>query len=206
MQAARGTALSTDQAADPVDDAGVETPVPATAGGLRGRVLGWLLASALTVLAVDIASKVIAVSTLEGRAAVRLLGGAVYLVLTRNTGAAFSLGQGYTVVLTLVAVVVIAVIIRFSRRLGSVPWAVVLGLILGGATGNLVDRLFRAPGPMRGAVIDFISVFDDSGGVWPVFNLADSALVVGVGIALLLELTGRRLDGTRVRHSQRDDS
>ncbi len=189
-----------------MDDAGVETPVPATAGGLRGRVLGWLLASALTVLAVDIASKVIAVSTLEGRAAVRLLGGAVYLVLTRNTGAAFSLGQGYTVVLTLVAVVVIAVIIRFSRRLGSVPWAVVLGLILGGATGNLVDRLFRAPGPMRGAVIDFISVFDDSGGVWPVFNLADSALVVGVGIALLLELTGRRLDGTRVRHSQRDDS
>lgn len=177
------------------------TPVPA-----RRRVIGWLLGAALAVLAVDLVSKVVAVSTLEGQAPVRLLGGAVYLVLTRNTGAAFSLGQGYTIVLTAIAVVVIGVIIRFSRRLGSRPWAVVLGLILGGAAGNLVDRLFRAPGPFRGAVIDFISVFDEAGGVWPVFNLADSALVIGAVVAVVLELTGRRLDGSRVRDSQRDDS
>ncbi|MGH3647385.1 MAG: signal peptidase II [Micromonosporaceae bacterium] len=178
-------------------------PTPVRA---RGRVLSWLLGTALVVLAADIGSKVAAVSTLEGQAPVRLLGGAVYLVLTRNTGAAFSLGQGYTIVLTLIAAVVIAVIIRFARRLASAPWAVVLGLILGGASGNLVDRLFRAPGPLRGAVIDFVSVFDDAGRVWPVFNLADSALVIGAVLAVVLELTGRRLDGTRVRNSQGDDS
>ena len=145
----------------------------------------------------DLLSKVVAVSALEGREPVRLLGGAVYLVLTRNSGAAFSLGQGYTIVLTAVAVVVIGVICWVARRLVSAPWALSLGLILGGAMGNLTDRLFRAPGVFRGAVIDFISVFDDAGRIWPVFNLADAALVIGVGLALWLELTGRRLDGSR---------
>nr|MBA3488740.1 signal peptidase II [Longispora sp. (in: high G+C Gram-positive bacteria)] len=66
------------------------------------------------------------------------------------------------------------------------------------ALGNLIDRLFRAPGPMRGAVIDFLSLFDPHGGVWPIFNIADSALVIGVCLAVLLELTGRRMDGSRV--------
>lgn len=183
----------------PSDRAGEATP-------RRRRVVTWLGAVAVTVLAVDVVTKVLAVSALEGREPLRLLGGAVYLVLTRNTGAAFSLGQGYTIVLTGIAIVVIALIVRFSRRLGSVPWAVALGLILGGACGNLVDRLFRAPGPLRGAVIDFVSVFDDSGGVWPVFNVADSALVVGVVIAVLLELTGRRWDGSVARHSPDDAS
>ncbi len=172
----------------------------------RRRAIGWLAATALVVLVADLISKVVAVAALEGHAPVRLLGGAVYLVLTRNTGAAFSLGQGYTIVLTAIAVVVIAVIIRFARRLASRPWAVVLGLILGGAAGNLVDRLFRAPGPLRGAVIDFISVFDDAGGVWPVFNLADSALVLGAVTAVVLELTGRRLVGGPMRDSQGDDA
>ncbi len=155
------------------------------------------MSAAGIVLAADIVTKVIAVSTLEGREPLRLLGGAVYLVLTRNSGAAFSLGEGFTVVFTLIAVVVIAVIIRYARRLASRPWAVCLGLVLGGAAGNLVDRLFRAPGPLRGAVIDFVSVFDDSGGVWPVFNVADSALVIGVVVAVLLSWTGRQMDGTR---------
>ena len=80
----------------------------------------------------------------------------------------------------------------------SLPWAVALGLVLGGTIGNLVDRIFRAPGPFVGHVVDFISVFDASGQGFPVFNLADSALCVGVGLAVLLELTGRRRDGTRV--------
>ena len=85
-----------------------------------------------------------------------------------------------------------------ALRLRSLPWAVSLGLVLGGALGNLVDRLFRAPGPFVGHVVDMVSLFDDHGGYWPVFNLADSSLVVGVALAVLLELTGRRRDGTRL--------
>ena len=72
-------------------------------------------------------------------------------------------------------------------------------LPLGGALGNLGDRVFRAPGPFVGHVVDFVSVFDDAGRVFPVFNVADSALTIGLGLALLLELTGRRRDGTRAR-------
>ncbi|MQA25009.1 MAG: signal peptidase II [Micromonosporaceae bacterium] len=180
-------------------------PAEPPAAGSGRHALAWFAAAALSTLLVDLASKVAAVSGLEGREPLRLLGGAVYLALTRNSGAAFSLGSGYTVVLTAIAIVVIAVICWIARRLRSAPWALSLGLILGGAAGNLVDRLFRAPGPFQGAVIDFISVFDESGGVWPVFNLADSCLVIGVALALWLELTGRRMDGSRVRHSEHDD-
>jgi signal peptidase II len=126
---------------------------------------------------------------------VKLLGGAVYLVHTTNTGAAFSVASGFTVVLTCFAIGVIVVIARMARRLFSSGWAVALGLVLGGATGNLVDRLFRAPGPFRGGVVDFISLFDPFSPPWPVFNVADSSLVVGVCLAVLLELRGRRIDG-----------
>jgi signal peptidase II len=82
--------------------------------------------------------------------------------------------------------------------LRSLAWGAALGLVLGGAMGNLVDRLFRPPGPFRGEVVDMISLFDPHGQVWPVFNIADSSLVVGVLLAVWLELTGRRRDGTRV--------
>jgi signal peptidase II len=85
-----------------------------------------------------------------------------------------------------------------ALRLRSVSWAIALGLVLGGALGNLVDRIFRAPGPFVGHVVDMVSLFDDQGRVWPVFNLADSSLVVGVLLAIALEMTGRRRDGTRV--------
>lgn len=172
----------------------------------RRRVLSWLFGTAAVVLAADLITKLVAVATLTDEPPLRLLGGAVYLVLVHNRGAAFGLGSGYTVLLAVVATVVIGVIIRFARRLGSVPWAAALGLVLGGAGGNLIDRIFREPGPFRGAVVDFVSLFDDSGGVWPVFNLADSALVTGVLLAVALELTGRRFDGTRMRDSGRDDA
>ncbi|MEV6525533.1 signal peptidase II [Longispora sp. NPDC051575] len=166
--------------------------------GHKQRPVLWLALLALATLAVDLGTKIWALSALEGREPVRLLGGALYLSFARNTGAAFSLASGYTVVLTVVSLTVVAVIIRFAARLRSMPWAIALGLILGGATGNLVDRLFRAPGPLRGAVIDFLSLFDKHGDVWPIFNFADSALVCGVALAVVLELTGRRLNGTRV--------
>jgi signal peptidase II len=130
---------------------------------------------------------------------VKLLGGAVYLTLTRNSGAAFSLGSDYTFVFPVVMAAVVAWISFMAVKLRSVPWAVALGLVLGGGLGNFVDRLFRAPGPFVGHVVDMVSLFDPYGRVWPIFNLADSALVCGVLLAVWLELTGRQRDGTRVR-------
>jgi len=123
----------------------------------------------------------------------------VYLTFTRNAGAAFSLGAGYTWIFPIFAVVVIGVIIWFARRLGSVPWAIALGLIAGGALGNLGDRLFRAPGPLQGHVVDFISLFDADARYFAIFNTADMALTFGVALAILLELTGRQRDGGRLR-------
>ena len=162
----------------------------------RSRVL-LLGGIAALVLAADVLTKLAAVARLEGREPVELLGGAVYLVLVRNPGAAFSLATGYTWVLSLVAVAVVVVIARIARRLRSTGWAVALGLVLGGALGNLTDRIFRAPGPLRGHVVDIVSLLAPDGHVWPVFNLADSSIVCGGVLLVLLALTGRELDGTR---------
>jgi signal peptidase II len=134
----------------------------------------------------------------EGRP-VRILGGLIYLSLLRNGGAAFSLGRGYTWIFPLITVAVIVWIGWMARRLRSVPWAISLGLVLGGALGNLVDRLFRAPGPFEGHVVDMISLFAPYGQGFAVFNIADSCLSVGVALAVLLELTGRQRDGSRAQ-------
>jgi signal peptidase II len=128
-----------------------------------------------------------------------LLGGALYLLETRNAGAAFSVGTGATIVLTVVALIVIAVIVRAARRMRSKAWAVALGLILGGALGNLIDRLFRSPGPGRGHVVDWISLFSSDGHIWPVFNLADSSIVCGAITAAIVALLGIDFDGSRKR-------
>jgi signal peptidase II len=164
------------------------------------RILG--LTGALAFL-VDLGTKHVALLLLEDREPVRLLGGAVYLTLVRNSGAAFSFGSDYTFVFPVVALVVLGWIGWMARRLGSVPWAVALGLVLGGALGNLADRVFRAPGPFVGHVVDMVSVFDARGGVFPVFNAADSALTIGVALAILLELTGRQRDGSRLSRAGR---
>ncbi len=170
----------------------VAGPTPA-----RQRTVRLLAGVGAVVLVADVLTKVLAVARLEDRDPVELLGGAVYLVLVRNPGAAFSLATGYTWVLSLVAVAVVVAILRIARRLRCPGWAVALGLILGGALGNLVDRIFRSPGPLRGHVVDVVSLFAPDGSVWPVFNLADSAIVSGGVLLVLLALTGRELDGTR---------
>jgi signal peptidase II len=153
----------------------------------------------LAVLALDVLTKQLVVAHLEGRDPVRLLGGAVYLVAIRNSGAAWSIGRSFTVVFPILAIGAVGWIGWMTLRLRSTPWAVALGLVLGGVCGNLADRLFRAPGPFRGHVVDFVSVFDDAGRVFPVFNAADSALTIGLCLILLLELTGRHRDGSRIR-------
>lgn len=185
LQAARGAALTEPPAELPADPA-PETP------GTRPRRTALLAAIAVAVLALDVATKVWVVAELEGRRSIELLGGELFLRVSRNTGAAFSFAPGATLLFTAVAVVVIVVIARISARLRSVGWALSLGLLLGGATGNLVDRLFRDPGPGRGAVVDFIAL-----GWFPSFNIADSGIVVGGLLAVLLTFRGIEVDGTR---------
>src|SRR5947209_12273197 len=169
----------------------------------RRRRTGLLAAAAGVTLVLDVLSKIILVATLEGHPPVKLLDGALYLVVFRNSGAAFSLGTGLTWVLSLIAVGVVVVIIRLASRLRSTGWALGLGLVLGGALGNLVDRLLRAPGPLRGHVVDFVSLLAPDGSVWPVFNLADSAIVCGGLLLVFLAATGRDFDGTRSPRSPR---
>jgi signal peptidase II len=184
----------------PADDGGATAvSVPGVTAGPKVLLLALI---AVLVLAADIVTKVVAVAELEDRAPLELLGGLVYLQLVRNPGAAFSLATGYTWVLTLVAIAVVVVIVRVARRLRSTGWAVALGLVLGGALGNLTDRIFRAPGPLQGHVVDVVSLFATDGRVWPVFNLADSCIVSGGVLLVLLALTGRELDGTRSGRSR----
>jgi signal peptidase II len=176
---------------EPVSDPTTQS-ASGVAAGPKVRLLALI---AVLVLAADIITKVVAVAQLEDRAPVELLGGLVFLQLVRNPGAAFSLATGYTWVLTIVAIAVVVVIARVARRLRSTGWAIALGLVLGGALGNLTDRLFRAPGPLQGHVVDVVSLFTPDGRAWPVFNLADSSIVSGGVLLVLLALLGRELDG-----------
>ncbi|MBO0877677.1 MAG: signal peptidase II [Pseudonocardia sp.] len=178
-------------------------PAPTPAAPPRPRRVWLLAAVAFLVLAVDLVTKLLAVRDLEWRHPVPVLDGLVYLQLVRNPGAAFGMATGMTWLLSLIAVGVVVAIIRVAGRLRSRGWAVALGLVLGGALGNLVDRIFRYPGVLRGWVIDFISVFAPDGRVWPVFNAADSAICTGGALLVLLALLGLELDGTRARGRRR---
>ncbi|MEV4709519.1 signal peptidase II [Actinoplanes sp. NPDC049316] len=198
MQAAGGTTLNADEAAD--GTTGVARPArPA----LSRRAVVVLGSTALLAVLLDQITKELSTNGLTEGEPVRILGGLVYLSLLRNSGAAFSLGSGYTWVFPLVTLAVIGWIGWMTTRLRSVPWAVALGLVLGGALGNLGDRLFRAPGVFQGHVVDMISLFGPYGEYFAVFNIADSCLSVGVVLAVLLELTGRQRDGSRVAKKQK---
>ncbi len=109
-----------------------------------------------------------------------------------NAGASFSLGSQYTWVITVLAVLVSAVVIYLSRKLNYLPWALILGAVLGGAVGNLIDRLLRSPGFGRGHVVDFI----DYNGAF-VGNVADIAIVIAGVAVVWLTTVGRNLDGSQ---------
>ena len=186
-------------AAPPADTSG---SAPARRRG-RGALFGLV---AVAVLALDVVSKVLVVARLSPEhPPVRILGGAIYLDIARNSGAAFSLaaGTGFTIVLTLIAVAVVVVLVRSASRLRSIGWAIALGLVLGGALGNLTDRLLRAPGVGRGYVVDWISVFGPYGAHFPIFNLADSGITCGAILAGLLALVGIQFDGGRESSTHR---
>ncbi|MFJ1752579.1 signal peptidase II [Kitasatospora sp. NPDC088134] len=168
------------------------TAAEGTRAVVRRRRISLLLAVALVAYLVDLGSKLLVVARLEGRTEpIKVIGDWMTFQVIRNPGAAFSMGQAMTVLFTAIAAGVIVVIWRIARRLYSLPWAIALGLLLGGALGNLTDRLFRAPSVFRGHVVDFISVQH-----FAVFNLADSAIVCGGILVVLLSFRGSNPDGS----------
>ena len=178
MQAARGASLTHSDAA------------PGPARSRRALVLFFVVA--LGVYLADLGTKILAVEKLTGEPPVRVIGDVLQLNLARNPGAAFSTGTSYTVVLSFIAVAAVATVLWYSRRLSSPLWAVGLGCLLGGVLGNLTDRVFRAPGFLRGHVIDFLQLPN-----WPIFNIADISINVAAGVIILQALRGVSLAGTR---------
>jgi signal peptidase II len=148
---------------------------------------------AMTAFLLDQATKWWAEDALADGQPRQVIGELLQFRLVYNPGAAFSTGTGYTALLTVVALAVIVVVIRLAPRLRSRSWAIALGLILGGALGNVTDRIFRDPAPFRGEVVDFIELPR-----WPLFNVADCAITVAAVLFVLLSLRGIGIDGRRV--------
>src|ERR687892_1802811 len=133
-----------------------------------------LASTAVVAVAADQITKAIALAALDDGRSRPVIDGVLHWTLQRNPGAAFGIFQRAPVLFTVIAIVIVIVIIVSAPRARDALNGVALGLVLGGALGNLADRLFRPPGPFRGRVIDFIDFR-----VWPTFNLADMAVVIG---------------------------
>ncbi|MDH6543220.1 signal peptidase II [Streptomyces lavendulae] len=172
-----------------VGDDAEPQPGPEAPRGRR-RITALLVVAVLAYL-VDLGSKMLVVARLEHQPPIRVLGDLLQFNAIRNPGAAFGFGEAFTIIFTCIAATVIVVIVRLARKLYSLPWAIALGLLLGGALGNLTDRIFRSPGVFRGAVVDFIAPAH-----FAVFNLADSAIVCGGILIVLLSFKGLDPDGT----------
>jgi signal peptidase II len=163
-----------------------------SAASRRSALVAGLLGTAVAVVALDQLTKTWAVRALGDGRTVDVVGQLVQLRLFRNSGAAFSMATGSTWIFTIVATAASVAIVRLSRRLGSRWWALALGLLLGGAVGNLLDRLFREPGFPQGHVVDFIDL--------PrlfVFNVADASITAAAVLLALLAWAGVRFDGGR---------
>jgi signal peptidase II len=161
------------------------------AGGRGRRRILVLFSVAVLAYLLDLISKMIVVAKLEHEEPIEIFGDWLKFDAIRNAGAAFGIGEAFTVIFTIIAAGVIVVIARLARKLYSLPWAIALGLLLGGALGNLTDRIFRAPGVFEGAVVDFIAPKH-----FAVFNLADSAIVCGGILIVILSFRGLDPDGT----------
>ncbi|WP_323379348.1 signal peptidase II [Streptomyces durbertensis] len=174
--------------ADGADDGADETGGAAARGPRRIAIL---LGVAALAYVLDLVTKLIVVAKLEHEPAIEVIGTWLRFHAVRNPGAAFGMGEALTIVFTAIAAIVIVVILRIARKLYSRPWAIALGLLLGGALGNLTDRIFRSPGVFRGEVVDFIAPAH-----FAVFNLADSAIVCGGILIVILSFRGLDPDGT----------
>ena len=144
-----------------------------------------ILTVAICALLIDQVSKVWAVHALSDGHSIQVISHFVQFTLARNAGAAFSIATGATALLSLVSVLACLAIIRFSVRVTYRPWAWVFGGVLGGAAGNVIDRLVRSPGIFRGHVVDFIELPN-----YPIFNLADSSIVCSAVLAVWLTFRG----------------
>jgi signal peptidase II len=140
-----------------------------------------LLSVAWLVWILDLATKAWAVSELANREPVKIIGSFFQLTFVRNPGAAFSFASNATLFLSIFGIIVAVGVIYFAPKITSKGWSIVLGLVLGGVLGNLMDRIFREPSFLRGHVIDWLQLPN-----WPVFNIADSAIVVAAALAMIL--------------------
>ena len=155
-----------------------------------------LAGTALLGIGLDQATKALMVATVEGKPPIHLIGQVLTVNVSRNSGSAFSFAPAATVLFTCIAVATAVLIITNAHRLRSAGWAAALGLLLAGAAGNLCDRLMRAPGIGRGAVVDFIDLQH-----FATFNIADSCLTCGAVLAVLLSLRGIPLTGQSRGHA-----
>lgn len=148
---------------------------------------------ALGIFAVDQLTKFLVVANLDVGERVPVLGDVLQLHFVKNSGAAFSLASGSTWFFSIVAAAVVVFIVWYARRIRSMAWAVLFGMLLGGTLGNLADRLLREPSFGLGHVIDFVQVW----GFPAIFNVADSFIVASMGLFIILSLRGIGLDGRR---------
>ncbi len=182
---------------EPVDDEQAATPAP---NRPSGKLIALLVGVAVVGYGLDQATKAWASSALDPMRPKQLVGSLLQLHLTHNPGAAFSIATNATWVLTIVASVVIVVTIFIARRLRSKPWACALGLLIGGALGNLTDRFVRDPGGGKGHVVDFLELPH-----WPIFNVADICVVSAACLIALLAFLGVGLDGRRATTGADED-
>lgn len=157
------------------------------------RALIALAVVALAVYALDQVTKLLIVSTMTEGELIRVFGTVLQFHFVKNPGAAFSIASGSTWIFSIAASAVTIFIIGFARRIRSIGWAVLFGMLLGGTAGNLTDRLFREPGFGVGHVVDFIQV----AGFPAIFNVADSFIVASMGLFVILTIRGVSLDGRR---------
>jgi signal peptidase II len=158
------------------------------------RVAAIVFVTAAVIVAVDQVTKALVVSSLREGESRRVIGGVVSWTLQRNPGSAFGLFRHFPVVFTILAALIALLIVVRAPRVQDRLTAVALCLVLGGAVGNLVDRIARPPGVFRGRVIDFIDFH-----WWPVFNLADSAVVIGAVLLLISSYRAERRAKARER-------
>ena len=159
-----------------------------------------LVVVAVPVYVADQLTKAWATANLQPDQPRSLIGSVLRLNLIRNSGAAFSIGTGATWLLTAIAGAVVVFVLFSARRLGSRGWALALGLLLGGSLGNLTDRMFRAPGPGRGHVVDFVQLPH-----FAIFNVADSAIVSAAVLIAFMAFRGIGIDGVRVTAGKHEE-
>jgi signal peptidase II len=168
---------------------------------VNARCVAVLAGTALLGIGLDQVTKAVVVATREGKPPVSLIGHVLTINVSRNSGAAFSFAPAATVAFTCLAVAIAALIVTRATRLRSAGWAAALGLLLAGAAGNLCDRLMRAPGIGRGAVVDFIDLQH-----FATFNIADSCVTCGAVLAVVLSLRGIPMTGPSPGHAGREDT